>query len=321
MTDYGFDEAKRAEVAEHANEIDVIKDSLARADEMNLPESVRRQYEAILVDRQIRADNHEYAEMLNIPADAKKMCETLRNEVQLNHAKNCDVVIRKWGKEFKARLNIEKFLARAVYGQNLAELLDDKQFSQAQSQAVEKLGGWKHFYDPSMMVTLDDVYAVTMPRGGRCVYVNDDAGKAAEETRGVSVAQPEERVADISAFNTRYCETYNRLYDSREAVPGYREAIDAGDKMFKTHPDLLGDFCKYRIDVITSDRELAAFALTLKSMGLVKDLENYDRDLDKVRWSMSHVEIVDRMNKTIEARNAAYQKAKEQKKKGHGRGM
>lgn len=187
--------------AEQDNEIDIIKDSLEHADEMNLPESVRKLYKEILVERQIKEDNHTYAEALNIPDNAKRMCETLRNEFQLNHAKNCDVAIRKWGETFQVRLNIEKFLAHAVHGQDLTELINDEQFSQAQMQAVERLGGWEHFDDPSLKVTLGDVYAVTMPRGGRCVYVNDDSGKAAEETHSVPAAEmePANKPAELGA--------------------------------------------------------------------------------------------------------------------------
>ena len=187
--------------AEKTNEIDIIKDSLEHADKMNLPENTRRQYEAILTERQIKEANHTYAEALNITDNAKRMCETLRNEIQLNHAKNCDLVIRKWGETFQMRLNIDKFLPRAIHGQDLTELINDERFSQARMQAVERLGGWEYFDDPSLKVTLGDVYAITMPRGGRCVYVNDDAGKSAEETRSVPAAEtePSNKPAEMGA--------------------------------------------------------------------------------------------------------------------------
>ena len=308
--------------AEQVNEVDIIKDSLEHADEMNLPESTKQLYKEILAERQIKEANHTCAEALNIPDNAKRMCETLRNEIQLNHAKNCDLVIRKWGKEFQVRVGIEYFLARVAGGQSLNTLINDSQFNLATARAVAGLGGWEHIDDPSMKVTLGDVYAVTMPRGGRCVYVNDDAGKAAEETHSVPAAEPEERVADLDAFGQRFIETYNDLYNRRDAVVGYRDAVAAGDDMLKSRPEFVQDFGSYRIDPLTSDRDMAAFAFTMQSMGLIKGLDNYEKDFSRVRWSMGRNEIVERMHKTIEARNAAFQKANtEHKKKHRGRGM
>ena len=229
--------------------------------------------------------------------------------------KNCDVVIRKFGNEYMERVGIYDVMNCARYGRALP--ISD--FVGVRQHESEKMG--VNANDTSLAVQFDDIYAVTRP-SGRCVYVNHDAGQEAEETHSVPAAEPEERVADLDAFRRRFTETYNDLYNHRDAVVGYREAVAAGDDMLKSRPEFVQDFGSYRMDPLTSDRDMAAFAFTMQSTGLIKGLKDYEKDFSKARWSMGHDEIVERMHKTIEARNASFQKADtEHKKKHRGRGM
>ena len=71
---------------------------------------------------------------------------------------------------------------------------------------------------------------------------------------------------DIEKFAKKFAEEYELLYDNRDNVAGYREAVQEGDEFIRLHPEFVGEFAKYRGDLITSDRELAAFMLALNGM-------------------------------------------------------
>lgn len=59
---------------------------------------------------------------------------------------------------------------------------------------------------------------------------------------------------------------YEFLYeaDGRGAyVAGYREALEEGDRIIRENHDLIRAFARLRGDILTSDREVAAFAFAL----------------------------------------------------------
>ena len=73
---------------------------------------------------------------------------------------------------------------------------------------------------------------------------------------------------DIKAFTDRFNIEYEFLYDHRDNVAGYDEAVDAFDEFLKD-PDraaFVGTFAAYRQDMVTSDREAAAFMFALEAM-------------------------------------------------------
>ena len=70
----------------------------------------------------------------------------------------------------------------------------------------------------------------------------------------------------IEKFAAKFAEEYEFLYDNRDNVAGYNEAVREGDEFIKLHPQFVGEFARYRGDLITSDREVAAFMFALSSM-------------------------------------------------------
>ena len=67
---------------------------------------------------------------------------------------------------------------------------------------------------------------------------------------------------------------YNRLYDCREYVPGYNDAVSAFDRFQDEHIDFVREFVQYRGDAVSSDRECAAFMFALdrlKVLGAVPE--------------------------------------------------
>lgn len=75
----------------------------------------------------------------------------------------------------------------------------------------------------------------------------------------------------ISAICREYREQYSRIYDSRDNVPGYMEAMNAGDKFLsdKRNAALIGAMCNFMKDFFSSDREAAALGFTIKIFGLI----------------------------------------------------
>lgn len=64
---------------------------------------------------------------------------------------------------------------------------------------------------------------------------------------------------------------YEFLYNHKDNVPDYREAVDSFDSFSKKNKRFIGEFIKFRGDFITSDREAAAFMLALDDLGMLND--------------------------------------------------
>ena len=72
----------------------------------------------------------------------------------------------------------------------------------------------------------------------------------------------------IEEFAERFGENYEMIYNAQANgtyVAGYDEAVEAGDAFIKAHPDFVREFAEYRGDVLSSDREVAAFMVTLEA--------------------------------------------------------
>lgn len=72
---------------------------------------------------------------------------------------------------------------------------------------------------------------------------------------------------DIKKFLERFNANYEFLYNAKDRVAGYDEAVDYGDMFIGEHGDFVREFVLYRGDLLTSDREVAAFAFALDDMG------------------------------------------------------
>ena len=76
------------------------------------------------------------------------------------------------------------------------------------------------------------------------------------------------RIHNISMekFYEQFQKEYHFLYDCRGYVAGYEEAVSAFDRFQIDHADFVREFAQYRGDVVSSDREAAAFMFALDSL-------------------------------------------------------
>ena len=76
---------------------------------------------------------------------------------------------------------------------------------------------------------------------------------------------------NIHEFAKKFSEEYGFLYDNGDRVAGYREAVEAFDEFLRNDiggfKKFVREFCNYRNDIVSSDREAAAFMFALESMG------------------------------------------------------
>ena len=70
---------------------------------------------------------------------------------------------------------------------------------------------------------------------------------------------------NIERFKQRFDEAYDFLYDHRDNVAGYDEAVDGFDAFLKNEANVsfVREFAAYRGDVVSSDREATAFMFAL----------------------------------------------------------
>lgn len=71
---------------------------------------------------------------------------------------------------------------------------------------------------------------------------------------------------NIADFLNKFDDNYDFIYDANsknKEVAGQREAAAAFDDFLKQHGDFVREFVNYRGDVISSDREAAAFMFTV----------------------------------------------------------
>lgn len=71
---------------------------------------------------------------------------------------------------------------------------------------------------------------------------------------------------DIVKFCDAYNKEYEFLYNARDNVAGFKEAVDQYDMLMDINPSFklfVKRFTNYRKDYITSDRECAAFMFAL----------------------------------------------------------
>ena len=76
---------------------------------------------------------------------------------------------------------------------------------------------------------------------------------------------------NIHEFTKKFNEEYNFCYKHYDRVAGFRDAVEAFDNFL--NGDVCGfknfvmEFVQYRGDIISSDREVAAFMFAMESMG------------------------------------------------------
>lgn len=75
-----------------------------------------------------------------------------------------------------------------------------------------------------------------------------------------------EHKINIAKFLKKFNEEYEFLYDNRDMVAGYNEALDAFDDFTSKNKSFVTEFINYRGDFISSDREAVAFMFAMDSM-------------------------------------------------------
>ena len=77
---------------------------------------------------------------------------------------------------------------------------------------------------------------------------------------------------DMKAFLDKFNKEYDFLYKNRDRVAGYEEARDYFDEWVKKpeSKEFMKKFFEIRGDIVSSDREAAAFAFALESFGLLE---------------------------------------------------
>ena len=64
-------------------------------------------------------------------------------------------------------------------------------------------------------------------------------------------------------FLRKFSDVYEFLYDHHDEVLGFVGAMEFGDWFIKNFPDFTRKFTDYRGDILTSDREVAAYGFVL----------------------------------------------------------
>lgn len=71
---------------------------------------------------------------------------------------------------------------------------------------------------------------------------------------------------NIHEFLKEFNKQYDFLYEHRDNVAGYDEALETGDEFIKKNIEFVREFVQYRGDFISSDREVVAFMFALDNM-------------------------------------------------------
>lgn len=74
----------------------------------------------------------------------------------------------------------------------------------------------------------------------------------------------------LAEINEKFAEYYDTLYEQgNDTIEGYNLAVNVGDEYIQKNPIFVGQFNKIRGDIISSDREMAAFAFALADCGVI----------------------------------------------------
>lgn len=71
---------------------------------------------------------------------------------------------------------------------------------------------------------------------------------------------------DVVELHKRFGEEYERIYYAEDKVEYYEWAVTMGDMLLKYANQFTMRFVEYRRDMLTSDREMAAFAFAVCGM-------------------------------------------------------
>ena len=71
-------------------------------------------------------------------------------------------------------------------------------------------------------------------------------------------------MTDMAAFEKLFNANYSGLYDG--LIRPKKDYVALGDQLINAHDPVVAAFNQYRQDILMSDREVAAFAMTYEKM-------------------------------------------------------
>lgn len=77
---------------------------------------------------------------------------------------------------------------------------------------------------------------------------------------------------DIARFLDKFKSNYKWLYSGADSMSGYYELVETFDTLLQANESFklfVGCFVDYREDIISSDREAAAFVITMYDFNLL----------------------------------------------------
>lgn len=95
---------------------------------------------------------------------------------------------------------------------------------------------------------------------------------------------------NMEKFCEQFQKEYNFLYDCRGYVAGYDEAVSAFDRFQSDHADFVREFAQYRGDVVSSDREAAAFMFALDVLDNPDGTPSHDEPLPENNGAHSELQ-------------------------------
>lgn len=134
-----------------------------------------------------------------------------------------------------------------------------------------------------------------------------------EDTTTEPVAHPAPKKCDLETFSEVFSNIYTDLYDhcgEPETDSKTREYCELFNEKAEENREILQRFAEYRRDIIASDREAAAFMLTLEKLGAPETIKEQENDNEtSVFWT-----VTDASGETVAAgiaedRNAATRQA------------
>jgi len=137
-------------------------------------------------------------------------------------------------------------------------------------------------------------------RQNKLVYVNKEKSQTTFERWGLQLSELT-NVFDSNniihqsynivntRINKKFDEHYDRLYKVLDNVEGYEKAVEIGDDYIKNNPAIVERFNSYRNDIMSSDREVAAFAFALADVGLI---DNFVEQKNEQKEDISNDDVI-----------------------------
>lgn len=157
----------------------------------------------------------------------------------------------------------------------------------SKNQAAQKLG-CKVISEAAFFTLVKDLSeAITAPEredNARIEQAIADNPTATTEEIAQVTMRPDKEQIDLSLaeLTAEFNRVYGVLYDNKDKVTGYSEALDEGDKFIHDNPNFVGKFANHRGDILSSDREVVAFMMAMKNLKKTQGERIVQQGIDSV---------------------------------------